>query len=326
MVGQHSPMVERPMVERFTVDQRSGEQDRHTAPVVVGIDDSAASDLAVRWAADLARMRGRRLHLVHALDLAATRAAFTPHVRLMPTVVTELYEQGVEYLAAAEQLAHETAPDLDIDTEIVEGSPAEVLTERSAGALCTVLGTGKAGLLGYLGSTVSAVGAQGHGAGGVVRACGGELQIRRTGPVVVGIDGSGAHNQATIGAAFAEAAERRTGLVAVHCWSDLRFEQLTGLPDTIDDTEIETAARELLAAQLAGWDEKYPQVELTRKTYLSGPRHHLLEWSKPAQLVVVGSRGRGGFRRLLLGSTSNALVQQAHCPVMVVHPDSDPSR
>ncbi|WP_040796572.1 universal stress protein [Nocardia higoensis] len=308
------------------VGQHNSEQDRHTAPVVVGVDDSAASDLAVRWAAEVARARGRRLHLVHALDLAATRAAFTPYDRLIPSVVTELCDQGVEYLAAAEQLAVEAAPGVRVETELVEGSAAEVLTERSAAALCTVLGTGNAGVLGYLGSTVSAVVAHGHGAVVVVRSTGGELQIRRTGPVVVGIDGSGAHNQAAIGAAFAEAAERRATLIAVHCWSDLRFEQLTGLPDTIDDREIETASRELLAAQLAGWDEKYPQVRVARKTYLSGPRHHLIEWSKPAQLVVVGSRGRGGFRRLLLGSTSNALVQQAHCPVMVVHTDTFPPR
>lgn len=301
------------------VGQHSSEQDRHTAPVVVGVDDSAASDLAVRWAAEVARARRRRLHLVHALDLAATHAVFAPYERLMPSVTTELCDQGVEYLAAAKQLAVETAPGVLVETELVEGSAAEVLTDRSASALCTVIGTGNAGVLGYLGSTVSAVVAHGHGAVVVVRAAGSELQIRRTGPVVVGIDGNGEHNQAAIGAAFAEAAERRATLIAVHCWSDLRFEQLTGLPDTIDDKEIETASRELLAEQLAGWDEKYPQVRVARKVYLSGPRHHLIEWSKPAQLVVTGSRGRGGFRRLLLGSTSNALVQQAHCPVMVVH-------
>ncbi|MBF6353845.1 universal stress protein [Nocardia higoensis] len=304
------------------VGQRNSEQDRHTAPVVVGVDDSAASDLAVRWAAEVALARRRRLHLVHALDSAATRAIYAPCERLIPSVTTELRAQGVEYLAAARQLAVETAPGLTVDTEFVEGSPAEVLTDRSASAMCTVIGTGNAGVLGYLGSTVSAVVAYGRGAVVVVRAPGGELHVRRTGPVVVGIDGGGEHNQAAIGAAFAEAAERRATLIAVHCWSDLRFEQLTGLPDTIDDQKIETASRDLLAEQLAGWDEKYPQVRVARKAYLSGPRHHLIEWSKPAQLVVVGSRGRGGFRRLLLGSTSNALVQQAHCPVMVVHPGS----
>ncbi|BAD57744.1 universal stress protein [Nocardia farcinica] len=287
-------------------------------PLVVGVDDSAASDLAVRWAAETAAARGRPLRLVHALDLAATRAVFGPYALLVPSVTAEFRQQGVEYLAAAAQLATETAPGCAVDTELVEGSAAEVLIDRSDFAAMTVLGTGNAGALGYLGSTLSAVVAHGHGPITVVRASGNDTSIRRCGPVVVGVDGS-AHNRAAVELAFAEAAERRATLVAVHCWSDLRFEQLTGLPDTIADREIETTSHELLADALDGWADKYPQVRVTRKVYLSGPRHHLREWSKPAQLLVVGSRGRGGFGRLLVGSVGNALVQQAHCPVMVVH-------
>ena len=66
---------------------------------------------------------------------------------------------------------------------------------------------------------------------------------------------------------------------------------------------------------------KYPDVGVTRKVDHSGPARMLTKYSTFAQLVVVGSRGRGGFSGLLLGSTSSALVQHAHCPVMVVHPD-----
>ncbi len=73
--------------------------------------------------------------------------------------------------------------------------------------------------------------------------------------------------------------------------------------------------------RLAGWRDRYPDVEVQRELYIDGPRTHLLAWSQKAQLVVVGSRGRGGFRGLLLGSTSNELVQKAQCPVMVVRPE-----
>lgn len=116
----------------------------------------------------------------------------------------------------------------------------------------------------HLGSTLLAVTRHGRGAVVVVRGAGPAQLPRHGGPVVVGVDGSPSA-AAAVGIAFAEAAERRTRLVAV-------------------DT--------------------------------SGPRLRLLAWSTAAQLVVVGSRGRGGFRGLLLGSTSNSLVQHADCPVI----------
>nr|WP_246350895.1 universal stress protein [Nocardia barduliensis] len=75
----------------------------------------------------------------------------------------------------------------------------------------------------------------------------------------------------------------------------------------------------MLAEHLAGWQEKYPEVQVTHKVSVARPRTLLTAWSKSAQLLVVGSRGRGGFRDLLLGSTSNFLVQHAHCPVVVAH-------
>ncbi|HEY3467530.1 MAG TPA: universal stress protein, partial [Amycolatopsis sp.] len=77
----------------------------------------------------------------------------------------------------------------------------------------------------------------------------------------------------------------------------------------------------LLSQRLAGWQEKYPEVEIRRVLVRERPRHALLDVSEEAQLVVVGSRGRGGFTGMLLGSTSQALVQHAQCPVLVVRPE-----
>ena len=72
---------------------------------------------------------------------------------------------------------------------------------------------------------------------------------------------------------------------------------------------------------MAGWQEKYPDVEIRRVLVRDRPRHALLESAAEAQLVVVGCRGRGGFTGMLLGSTSQALVQHAPCPVLVVRPE-----
>ncbi|MFC4128435.1 universal stress protein [Nocardia rhizosphaerae] len=123
-----------------------------------------------------------------------------------------------------------------------------------------------------------------------------------------------------IAAAFAEAAERGAELVAVHAWSDLSEGGFAGssyLELPIPD--FGTGEEALLAERLAGWSERYPVV-VRREIELYGPRERLAAWSRSASLLVVGGRGRGGFRGLLLGSTSNRLVQRAECPVLVAHP------
>ncbi|MEV2226091.1 universal stress protein [Nocardia vinacea] len=291
-----------------------------SAEIVVGTDSSEAADLAVRWAAETASQRGRRLRIVHGLDAAAAGAAYGIYEVIVPPVIDAIRREGADMLRTARRLAHQVDPGLTVETELSEANPAHLLIELSEAAHLVAIGaTGNGGTLSHLGSTLLAVASHGRGAIVVVRDTGTEQQTRRVGPIVVGVDG-GPASTAAVGAAIAEASERRTQLVAIHAWSDLYYDRFAGLPYSISDRDAETAGQAILAEQLAGWQEKYPNVQVIRKVYLSGPRQALCEWSRSAQLLVVGSRGRGGFRALLLGSTSNALVQHAHCPVMVVHP------
>jgi len=74
---------------------------------------------------------------------------------------------------------------------------------------------------------------------------------------------------------------------------------------------------EVLAERLAGWGEKFPDVEVRRLVTRDRPARALVEESGRAQLVVVGSRGRGGLGGMLLGSVSQALLRHAACPVVV---------
>jgi nucleotide-binding universal stress UspA family protein len=138
------------------------------------------------------------------------------------------------------------------------------------------------------------------------------------GPVVAGIDG-GPLSDAVIEAAFEEAAHRGVPLVAVHAWSDADLDgALTEARPYFGWEPVAEAERGVLSDNLVGWPEKYPDVSVERVAVRDRPRHLLLEWSRKAQLTVVGDRGRGGFAGLLLGSTSQALIQHGHGPLLIV--------
>lgn len=132
-------------------------------------------------------------------------------------------------------------------------------------------------------------------------------------PVLVGIDGSPASEAATA-LAFDEASRRGVDLVALHAWSDVGVFPMLGM----DWRDSEAKGQEILAERLAGWHEQYPDVRVKRVIVCDKPSRWLLEESKHTQLVVVGSHGRGGFARMLLGSVGSAVAQAATVPVIVV--------
>ncbi|MEJ8279517.1 universal stress protein, partial [Pseudonocardia spirodelae] len=134
------------------------------------------------------------------------------------------------------------------------------------------------------------------------------------GPVVVGVDGS-AWTEPALAAAFAEAAARGTGVVAVHAWADDVVDPaVTALVDPDGRAEDE---RRLLDDALAPWADKHPDVRVRRVLAHDRPARALVTESGWAQLVVVGSRGRGGVAGMPLGSVGRALLSHAHCPVLV---------
>jgi nucleotide-binding universal stress UspA family protein len=132
-------------------------------------------------------------------------------------------------------------------------------------------------------------------------------------PVLLGIDGSPASENATA-FAFDEASRRGADLVALHAWSDAAVFPILGR----DWHQYEERAHEVLAERLAGWQERYPDVRIRRRVVCDTPAHWLIDESQQAQLVVVGSRGRGGITGMLLGSVSTAVAESATAPVAVV--------
>ena len=135
--------------------------------------------------------------------------------------------------------------------------------------------------------------------------------------MVVGADGSPT-SQAGIRFSFEAASLRDAPLVAVHAWSDVPLPPSRELASSWDP--VRQQELEVLDQRLAESRALYPAVRVERVVVRDNPAHVLLDRAEDAQLVVVGSRGRGGFRGLLLGSTSQALIYHAACPVAVVPP------
>ena len=131
-------------------------------------------------------------------------------------------------------------------------------------------------------------------------------------PVLVGIDCSPA-SELALAIALDEASRRGVELTALHAWSDVAVYQIPWL-----DWKLE--AERSLAEYLVGWRERYPDVKVNRVITLDHPGRALIEESETAQLVVVGSHGRGGLSGMLLGSVSNAVVHAGRAPVIVARP------
>lgn len=289
-----------------------------SAPIVVGVDGSPGSRRAVLWGADEAARRHVPMTLVHAFGIPD---AFYGETMPPKDWLDIRQAESRSLLREAAELAGRVHPGLAIATESSVDAPVPFLLRWSGAAKLLVLGCAGRGELGdlLLGSTAAAVSARSRCPLVVVR--GKERGAAGVDePVVVGVDGSPA-GEAAIGLAFEEASLRDAPLVAVHTWSDADTSQVFAAARAEFGFEpLREPETRVLAEALAGWQEKYPQVRVRRVVAQDRPRHELLEWSTKAQLMVVGSRGRGGFRGLLLGSTSHALVEHAECPVLVVRP------
>jgi nucleotide-binding universal stress UspA family protein len=290
--------------------------------VVAGIDGSAAARSAAEWAAADAVLRGAPLRLVHALDHPAS-ASYPSPVLVSPPVTAQMRTWARQLLETTSTELAAKHPGLVVDTAAVDGTPWSVLVDESARASLTVVGSHGGGQLSevVLGSVASRLTSHAHGSVVIVRKHAGP-QASPARPVVVGVDGS-AEADGAISFAFGEAALRGCPLVAVHAWNDRPLEHsLAGGPLHLDADAVHAEQQRRLLAHLGRWTRRHPHVEVQPAVLRGKPAaavlHYLAHAAEPPQLVVVGHRGRGGFARLLLGSTSTALVVHAPCPVVVV--------
>ncbi|OBH84526.1 universal stress protein [Mycobacterium scrofulaceum] len=282
--------------------------------VLVCVDGSGASDAAVAWGTREALMRDLPITLVHAVPPVVVGWPVGQLYADMPDWQQDSAQHVIDQARKTLNASAGGAKPPEIRTETVYSAIVPALVEASKDARMIVAGSQGLGAVGrlLLGSVSAGLVHYAHCPVAVIHSADGAVPDPAA-PVVLGIDGSPASEDATA-LAFDEASRRGVGLVAVHVWSDVGVFPILGM----DWHDREIQARETLAERLAGWHDRYPDVHVERKLFCDKPSEWLLKESEHAQLVVVGSRGRGGFPGMLLGSVSSAVAQSARVPVLVV--------
>ena len=286
-------------------------------PIVVGIDGSPVSKVAVDWAARTAALREVPLKLVHVLNPPVVMAF--PEVPIPAGYLEWQSEEGRTLLAAAVTTAEESAlligkGPIAVTTEMVAGPSVPTLVDESTRAQMVVVGCrGRNALArGLLGSVSIGLVHHAKCPVAIIHDEDPLMPHPSMAPVVVGVDGSPVSERA-VEIAFGEASFRGVDLVAVHAWSDTGVFEFPG----VDWSALQSGAEEILSERLAGWQERYPDVLVRRVVVADRPAHQLLEQAQSAQLLVVGSHGRGGFAGMVLGSVSTAVINAARMPVLV---------
>jgi nucleotide-binding universal stress UspA family protein len=299
--------------------------------ILVGVDGSKSSLRALNWAAHAARRKGAPLRIVCAYSVPRFGTT-SPDAAYLDLGSTALEEGAKAVVGDACEAALQVHPEVEGVTEV--GDAAGVLVNHSKQASLAVVGTrGKGGFAERLLGTVStALPVHAHcptvvvpvgwtppeGSDGAVPAADAPGPV---GKIVVGVDGSEASRVALAHAVDA-ALDWGAELIAFSSMPIAAGASLLAwAPGQVDHSavlaELEAEVGRMIDQEIQARD--LPEGFAVRHHALDGTASALLvEFSSSVDLVVVGSRGRGGFSGLMLGSTSQAVLHHARCPVMVV--------
>lgn len=279
--------------------------------VVVGVDGSGDADAAIRWAAREAVMRDIRLTLVQVVVMPSPGWSNVELRELYETDADAVLDDAVTNISESMK---DEAP-TDVRRQVFFSRPATALIDMSKDAEIVVVGARGRGALRrlLLGSVSTALIHHAHCPVAVVDREGSPSSKSPKAPVLLGFDGSTSSEPAAE-VAFREASMRGVDLVVLHAAHDTDVAQML----STEYTEGLAGVGDMLTERLAGCQKRYPGVHVQRAVTDDRPAVHLLNLSATAQLVVVGSHGRGGFAGMALGSVSTAMAHASRTPVIVV--------
>ena len=293
--------------------------------VLVGVDGSPTSMQTLDWAAAFAKRLGWALHIMCCYSIPIP----TQNAGSMDGALSAYDDAAVrETVRNIVLKAKHRAADygIPVTAAAVVGDPANVLVQMSKDFGLAVVGAkGNRGLTQrFLGSVSSAMPAHADCPVLVVPTrsphAGGEPHAVRR--IVVGYDGSAGARQA-LEVAVAQAKAWDAEVIAI---AGVPVGSLTGvmawMPQEDDHSTLMAKVSNDFEMSMRRFETTHPGVRIRRVVLDGNGAELLVEFSRKADLVVVGSRGRGGFRGLLLGSTSQAVLHHAACPVLVVPPGS----
>lgn len=288
------------------------------ADVIVGVDGSAESATALEWAADAAAQRGSPLRIIYALHMPLVVMPFDRTVPLPPS--DDLRDRAEALLKHAQEQAEHHVPGLQVRTELSLRPATPTLLSASEDADLVVVGSRGLGMFGsvFLGSVSTRVAARASCPTVVVRE--GSSSPNADGPVLVGVDGS-VHGAAAMRFALREAKLRDAPVIALTVYSGPEYVVTlhdAKLAQRIDDDARRDATRLVADVLEQAREDDTANVDVETRAVPGHPPTVLADAGREAALTVVGSRGRGGFRGMLLGSVSLAVLHHATHPVAVV--------
>lgn len=292
--------------------------ERAAKRIVVGVDGSPASRDALRWALEEALLWRGAVEAVHAWSYPVT--TYAPAIVPPPIFAREDLEEEARHVlnTTVGAVVGDSAPGLAVERVVVEGSAAKQLIERSRHAAMLVVGhRGHGGFAGLLVGSVAEQCAVHARCPTVITRAVEQAAAPAPAPtrVVVGVDGSEPARRALQWAAE-EAERRRADLEVVHAWHP-QLQPLGLVRPGVDRASSEAYGKAVLDAATAALGSRSLVVD---PILIEGPSaRRLVEVSAGAALLVVGSRGRGGFAGLMLGSISSQVLHHARCPLVLVH-------
>lgn len=289
-------------------------RDAATGSILVGIDGSADSDIALAWAAEQARLEHRPLVTLYAADGAAafsrvwTDGVAIDHAQLMRDVEA----QGHRLVEKVVERAQELAPGVEVRSLVTLSDARRALLEAAEYASLLVLGSrGRGPVEALLMGSVSTATSRHASCPVVVLRPGAENHL---GGIVVGLDGR-ASSRPVLDFAFSEASLRGKPLTVLHTRPD-QIAMAYGLHVNADTGEVEEASR-ALAEAVAGYGEKFPEVEVTRTLRGEEVDRALLTADAEASLIVVGRRA-GGLLASIHTGAAIAVLEHAATAVAIV--------